>query len=119
MPPPGHSSACPAAPDAAPPPALPHRSTARQLPDDATTDASGVHHSAPVVPPLVRRSCAPRATTTPCSNSLMVCAGLHAPRRSPGHPCMPQSASLVGLARISVIPQNNTTLNCLFITQYY
>jgi len=44
----------------------------------------------------------------------MVCAGLRAPRRSPGPLYMPRSVSLVGLAQRGVIPQNNSTLKCSF-----
>jgi uncharacterized protein (TIGR03437 family) len=55
--------------------------------------------------------------TIPCSSSSMVRAGLRAPRRSPGHQDMPRSASLVGLTQRGVIPQNNSTRECSFMTQ--
>ena len=93
------------------------RSRARQPPHDAATGACDEHCQAPVVPPSAPRSCVLPATTIPCSSSSKACAGQRAPRRSPGPPYMPRSASLVGLARRGVIPQNNSTPNCLFITQ--
>ena len=116
-PPPDRASASPATPAAAPQPASPRHSRAPQPPNDAATDACGERCRAPGAPPSARRSCALRATTVPCSSSSTACAGLRAPRRSPGPRYMPRSASPVGLARRGVIPQNNSTSKCFFMTQ--
>src|SRR5713101_8380541 len=67
-------------------------------------------------PASPRHSCALRATTIPCSSSSTVCSGRRAPRRWPDPPYMPRSASVGGLAKRGVIPQNNSTSNCSFLT---
>jgi hypothetical protein len=117
MPPPDRASAGLAEPAAAPLPASPRRSRARPLPSDGGTDACGERYSEPSAPPSVLHSCALRATTTLCSSSSTVCAGRRAPRHWPGPQYMPRSASAVGLAKRGVIPQNNSTSICLFVTQ--
>ena len=53
-------------------------------------------------------------TAALCSSSSKAYSGPHAPRRSPGPLCMPRSASLVGLARRGVIPQNKFIPKCFF-----
>ena len=90
------------------------RSRAPWPPNGAGTDVSPGRSQDPVAPPSAQCSCAHRATAVPCSNSSKACAGLRAPRRSPGPLYMPRSVSLVGLALRGVIPQNNSTLKCLF-----
>src|SRR5262252_5636733 len=100
----------------APAPALLHHSKAPSPPNDARTGASA--ECALDVDldgqPLARCSCVRRATAVPCNSSSKVCAGLRAPRRSPGSLYMPRSVFLVGLARRGVFPQNNSTSECFF-----
>src|ERR1700704_6169866 len=99
----------------------PHRAVFRRSrapwpPNGAETDASAGRSQDPGGQPSAPCFCAHRATAIPCSSSSKVCAGLRAPRRSPGPLYMPQSVSLVGLARRGVIPQNNSTSKCSFMT---
>ena len=116
-PPPDRFSAWLAAPGSARQPASPHRPKARPPPNDAETDVHDEHCSEPNAPPSAQRSCVLRAITVRCSSSSEAGADLHAPRRWPGPQYMPRSASAVGLARRGVIPQNNSTSNCSFLTQ--
>src|SRR5919106_2145607 len=106
-----------AAPAAAPVPASPRHSRAHPPPNDEATGACAERRERPSALPLARHSCARLATTSPCSSSSTVYVGQHVLRHSPGPPCMPRSASPVGLARRVVIPQNNSTRLCSFITQ--
>src|SRR5882757_4611276 len=99
------------------PPAVFRRSRVPWPPNGAGTDASAGRSQNPGGPPSAQCSCAPRATAIPCSSSSKVHAGLGAPRRSPGPRYMPRSVFLVGLARRGVIPQNNSTSKCYFMTQ--
>src|ERR1700730_9091414 len=116
-PPPDRVSACWAAHSAALRPASPRRSRARPPPNDGAIGAFAEHRREPSARPSARHSCALRAITIQCSNSSEACAGRRAPRHLPSPPYMPRSASAVGLAKRGVIPQNNSTSNCLFITQ--
>src|ERR1700704_1234056 len=93
------------------------RSRAPWPPNGAETDASAGRFQDPGGLPSAQCSCAHRVTAIPCSSSSKVRAGLGAPRRSPGPLYMPRSVSLVGLAQRGVIPQNNSTSKCSFMTQ--
>ena len=117
MPPRDRVSAWSAAPPAAHAPASLRRSRARPPRGGAATGACGEHYPEPSAPPSARRSCALPATTIPCSSSSGVRADRRAPRRWPGPRDMPRSASVVGLAKRGVIPQNNSTPQCSFLTQ--
>ena len=66
--------------------------------------------------PSARRSSVRRAATGQCNSSSAERDDRHALRLRPGPRYMPQSVVPVGLAQ-SLCPQNNSTLNCLFITQ--
>ncbi len=113
-PPPDRVFAWSAAPSAAPAPASLRRSRARRRPSDAATDACGSRRAALGVQPSAQHSYALLATIIPCSSSSGECAGRRAPRRWPGPRYMPRSASVVGLAKRGVIPQNNSTPECCF-----
>src|SRR5436190_18287202 len=83
-------------------------------PNGVGTGASVGYSPDPSGPPSAQYSCGHRVTAIPCSSSSKACAGLRAPRLSPGPLYMPRSVSLVGLARRGVIPQNNSTSKCSF-----
>src|SRR4051812_40128423 len=92
-------------------PTLPDHSRAHQPPCGAATDASAARSLAPSVPPSAPRFCALPAAAIPRNTSSMALPDRRALRLAPGHPYMPQSVSLVGLAR-SVCPQNNSIPIC-------
>src|SRR5712671_5114085 len=99
------------------PPAKWYRSTAPWLPNDATIGASVGRCPDPGAQPSARCSCVHPAAAILCSSSSKALADLRAPRLSPGPLYMPRSASLVGLARKGVIPQNKSIPKCSFMTQ--
>src|SRR3954454_8107296 len=101
----------------APARAIPRHSMELWPPNDAETVASAPRSQDPDAQPSARCSCVHPAAAVPCSSSAGACADPHALRLSPGHPYMPQSASPVGLARRGVMPQNNSTSKCTFMTQ--
>src|SRR3954447_20047879 len=82
-------------------------------PNDAETVASAPRSQHPDAQPSARCSCVHPAAAVPCSSSAEAHAGPRAPRPSPGPPCTPRSVSPVGLARTALIPQNNSTSDCL------
>src|SRR5215471_10382275 len=95
---------------------LVRHSMGHRQPHDAATDASVVRCLHRVGRPSVQRFCVRPATADPYSNSSAERGDRHALRLLPGPQYMPQSAVPVGLAQ-SFYPQNNSTLNCSFITQ--
>jgi len=98
-------------------PASVRRSMARPPPSDGATGACDEHYLEPSGQPLAPHSSVRRATTVQCSSSSTVSCDRHAPRHWPGPQYMPRSASVVGLAKRGVIPRNNSTSECLFLTQ--
>ena len=113
----GHASASPVILVCVRAPVAFHRSKAPWPPNGVGTAASPERSQAPGGPPSARCSYAHRAGVARGSSSSAARAGLRAPRRSPGRPCMPRSVALVGLARRGMIPQNNSTSDCYFMTQ--
>src|SRR6202162_1314158 len=91
------------------------RSMAPSPPNGVGTGASLGCSQDTGAPPSAQCSCSHRVTAIPCSSSSKGCAGLGAPRLSPGPQYMPRSVSLVGLARLGVIPQNNCTPKCFVL----
>src|SRR5947209_11634670 len=83
-------------------------------PNDAETVASAPRSQDPDAQPSARCSCVHPAAAVPCSSFAEVHADPRAPRLAPGPACRPRSVSPVGLARTALIPQNNSTSDCLF-----
>src|SRR5579863_4426290 len=103
----------------APAPVGIHHSMAPWPPNDVKIAASAAYvwDRDPGGPPWVRCSYVHPAAAIPCNSFSEVRGDLRVPRRLPSPPCMPRNASLAGLARRGVFPQNNSTSKCSFVTQ--
>jgi hypothetical protein len=113
---PGLSSAWQAARNYEPLAVLPHRSTEHRRPHDAVTGAFAARSQARVVLPSALHSCAHPATTGLCSSFSAERCGPRDLQPSPIDPCTSKIASAAH-PKSKKCPQNNSTLNCFFVTQ--
>src|ERR1700733_719504 len=111
------ASPSPAEPGCGLPPAPRHHSMEPWPPNDVAIGALVGHSQDPGAPPSAQCSCVHPAAATLCSSSSKAHADLRAPQLSPGPLYMLRNASLVGLARKGVIPQNKSISKCSFMTQ--